>query len=594
MTPSDVSVPTEMTEGDSNVTAGDQCDFTAPETEAGTRDEAECAITENDDSKQDQNVNLNVAVQETVKTAPEIAGPIRGRRRGRSKKQDESQIPLIVTSRQTRRSRRSEPTAISEDTDSTATEEEVVTHIGRFRRPRKTNLLNREVQRLDISDDQQQGMQQEETGDTEMLESSDVLSQSSALPQTDSDSTHDVPSESLASSSEPEVPDGGQIRPKRGRQARGRKRKLETAVAASAIRKSQRLVAEEQQGESKEVVGDEAIVEESAAFHGQEEGTEVPVTSARVGRTGTGASGGEAEQPEPDGSALDTAKLNDKSIETFPGDHDKPTEAADKQEAKVHSKRQTRKAPQLPQEPEAVIQQTNLSTVVKQENEEGFEATEITSNRRTRKSTPRRVSSEADKATRNRRTRKSAQVSPEESEISETEQHPNSDQTGKNCNSQPENNQPEEKQSGASFGEHEDKVGRRTRKTRKSSASIEESTKNSTDTPSLEEDELSYRAKRSRKSWDSSEDATKEHIHLSAEPDTPQETLSSRRTRGRKAKPEIQESNDLSAPESGDVTAQDDVEDKVPVTPRERASKKMEAVKTPETVKRVTRARHKK
>lgn len=593
MTPSDVSVLTEMTEGDSNVTAGDQCDVAAPETGAGIRAESQSAITENDDSKEDQNVILNVAVQETVKTAPEIAGPTRGRRRGRSKKQDESQIPPIVTSsRQTRRSRRSEPTAISEDTDSTGTEEEVMTYIGRFRRPRKTNLLNREVQRLDISDDQQQGMQQEETGDTEMLESSDVLSQSSAIPQTDSDSTHDVPSESLASSSEPEVPVAAQVRPQRGRQARGRKRKLETAVAASAIRKSQRLVAEEQQGEREEV-GDEAMVEESAAVHGQEGDTEVPVTSARVGRAGTGASGGAAEQPEADDSTLVTAKSSDdKSIETHPGDHEKLTEAADKKE--VHCKRQTRNVPQLSQEPEAVIEQTNLSTVVKQENEEGFEVMEITNSRRTRKSAPTHVSPEADKATRNRRTRKSAQVSSQESEISGTEQHPNSDQTRKNGKSQPEDSQPEKKQSAASVGEQEDEVGRRTRRTRKSSASIEETTKNSTDTPSPEEDELLYRVKRSRKSRDSSEDTAKEYVHLLAEPDTPQETLSSRRTRGRKTKPEIQESNELLEPESGDVTAQDDVGDKVPVTPRERASKKNAAVKTPETVKRVTRARQKK
>lgn len=635
VTPSDLSEHTEAIACDSDVTARDHYDTTAHESEADTRDVLESAVSGNDDgSKEDQNVDNVDDEPIMMETVPETVVPARGSRTGRSKKQATLLSPPAATStRQTRRSRKSGAAVTPDDTDSTAAEEEAVTATGRSRRSRKTKPPSREVERLDTEDDREEGM---EASDVEMKESSDEHSQSSVFPQTESDSIHEVPSESIASSSEPEAADADVVRPQRGRPARGRKRKQEAAVLAPTARKSRRMAAEERHDEDKEEAED--MMEERPAVVIQEEDTEMTVSSARVGRSRRGASGGEVKQLEADNSAVNTAEGSNNEQ-----DVDGSREATDKldvQEAKIQPKRQSRRSRQLPQESDVVTASetaTGQQTKAPPE-EEVAQSEETTNTRRTRKSAPKHVSPETDKGSNNRRTRKSAQLSSQESEMSDTEQHQNSDQTQENDSSQDANKatvipqEEKEMKLDASSEEQEEKAGRRTRKTRKTSASHDESsgsrevflspesdalmakeeagdirqtrtrkspavrdiqTTEST-TPALEEDEHTVRTRKSRKSSASNGDATSEDVQLSAEPGTPEDSASSRRTRRNKAKPTVHESSDLSQ-ESDDLTAEDEVEEQAPVmTPRGRASKKTAPVKSPETVtKRVTRARQK-
>ena len=648
VTPSDLSVHTEMTTRDNSMTARDHYDPTALAGDPArdhhdpTAQETE-AIERDDGSKEDQNVEHVDDVPTMIETAPETAVPARGGRSGRSKKQATLPSPPAATStRQTRRSRRSEPIVTTDDTDSTAAEEEAVPVTGRSRRSRKTKPPSREVERLEIGDDREESMERGmETSDVEMRESSDELSQSSMFPQTESDSIHEVPSESIVSSSEPEAADA--VRPQRGRPARGRKRKQEAAVFAPTARKSRRMAAEERHDEDKEELEAEDMMEERSAVVIQKEDTEMAVTSARVGRSQRGASSEEVKQVEPDAGAMEATE-GTSSVQDV-DDSKEATEVPDIQEAKIQPKRQTRRSRQLPQEADVITtsetttsQQNKAPTEVIQEGE--VPGSEDSSNtRRTRKSAPRHISPETDKGRNNRRTRKSAQLSSQESEMSDTEQHQTDiDQTQENDSSQDINKaiviQQEEKEMklDASPGEQEEKAGRRRRKTRKSSASHSESsgclevivlpesdalmtTEEAVDirqthtrkspavrdiqttestTPALEEEEHTVRTRKSRKSSASNGDTTSEDVQLSAEPETPEESVSSRRTRRNKVKPAVPESSDLSQ-ESADLTAEDELEEQAPVTPRGRAAKKMAPVKTPETVtKRVTRARQKK
>ena len=635
VTPSDLNEHTEVIARDNDVTARDHYDTTAHETEADTRDVLETAVIGNDDdSKEDQNVDHVDDEPKMMETVPEEVVPTRGGRPGRSKKQATLLSPPSATStRQTRRARKSAAAVTADDTDSTAAEEEAVPAPGRSRRSRKTKPPSREVERLGTGDDREEGT---ETSDVEMKESSDEHSQSSVFPQTESDSIHEVPSESLASSSEPEATDADLVRPQRGRPVRGRKRKQEAAVLAPTARKSRRMAAEERHDADKEEA--ENVMEERPAVVIQEEDTEMAVTSVRVGRSRRGASGGDVKQLEADSGAVGTAEGSNSEQDV--DDSEEATEIPDIQEAKIQPKRQTRRSRQLPQESDAI---TASETATMQQTappeEEAAESEETTNTRRTRKSAPRHASPETDKGNNNRRTRKSAQLSSQESEMSDSEQHQNSDQMQEDDSSQDTNKavviQQEEKEMklDASLGEQEEKTGRRTRKTRKSSASHDESsgsrevfvspesdalmakeeagdirqtrtrkspavrdiqTTEST-TPALEEDEHTARTRKSRKSSASNGDATSEDVQLPAESWTPEDSASSRRTRRNKAKPTVHESSDLSQ-ESDDLTAEGEVEEQAPVvTPRGRASKKMAPVKSPETVtKRVTRARQRK
>ena len=294
--------------------------------------------------------------------------------------------------------------------------------------------------------------------------------------------------------------------------------------------------------------------------------------------------------------------------------------AADKQEAKVRtSKRQTRKTAQVLQEPEAT------------QDNQASGAEETIKNRQTRRSvhTP-----ETDN---NRQTRKSVKLSSPESEMSDTKQHLETDQTQEIDTVEDKKGlvfQQEEKEtiSDTSTSEQEGKATRRTRKTRKSSVSNEDASgtrevfvspqsdwlmttqeavgnrqTRSRKSPAVRniqttksnpsavvEDEQAPRTRNSRNSSASNEEATNEDVERSVEPATPEDGVSSRRTRRNKSKPPVQESSDLSQ-ESEDLIAEGNDDEQAPVTPQRKASKKMAPMQSPETVtKRVTRSRQKK
>ena len=200
-----------------------------------TGDVAENAVTDTDSDSKKYQTAYDVAEPETVETTSKTVPT----RRGRSKKQKKLQSPpTAAPTRQTRRSRRSEPidTDTTEESDSTVVEEEAVPVTGKTRRSHMTKSTTEEVGKLDIRDDDQEVIKGGvETSDIELEESSDVLSQSSVVPETESDSVREVPSESLPSSSETEAV-VHVARPQRGRQTQGRKRKQGTAVAESSVR----------------------------------------------------------------------------------------------------------------------------------------------------------------------------------------------------------------------------------------------------------------------------------------------------------------------------------------------------------------------
>lgn len=261
-------------------------DATTRETEANARDVVQSAVIETeDDAMNDQNATND----DDVEAAPKTALPTRG---GRSKRQQKLLTPPSAASaRQTRRSRRSEATTTTEDTDSTAAEEEEAV-TGRSSRSRKTKPPSREVERLDIEGNQEDDTQGEVvTSDIEMGETSDVLSQSSVLPRTESDSAHELPSESLPSSSEPEAAVADVARPQRGRPTRGRKRKQGAAATGAAARKSRRMAVEEQLSEDKDEAEVEDMVVENPSVIAGDEDTQMAVTSPRVGKSRHGPTG---------------------------------------------------------------------------------------------------------------------------------------------------------------------------------------------------------------------------------------------------------------------------------------------------------------
>jgi len=635
MAPAVSEHPKEATAPDSDTETPDQLDVTARESEAGVRDVVESSVVEADDnSNKDQNADDDGAVPEVVEAAPKTAVATRGGRSGRSKKQEKLPSPPTATStRQTRRSRRSEPAATTEDTDSTAAEEEAVAVTGRSRRSRKTKPLSKEVERMDIRDEQEEGL---EATDVEMGESSDVLSQSSVVPQTESDSTQEAISESLPSSSEPDTVFPDVARPQRGRQTRGRKRKQEAAVAEASSRKSRRMAAEEQLSEDKNE--DEDIVVENSTVVSEKEDTEIAATSLRVGRSRRGASG---RQVKPQPEAVDTTEESNTEQE----EHESTavTQVFDKQNAKMRTQRQTRKSAHLPEEAEAIVAgdsitspQTKATSVTTHE-EGSSEAEETTKNRRARRSAP--ISLETDESVGNRRKRKSAQLSSQESEKSDTELQMNSDDApeidAQEVKSKATVIQQEETkiQPDASPADHEEKPSRRKRKTRKSSEGDdasgtqemllslesdslippEEAVGNrqtrsrkspavsskvqtiESNTSAVEENERTTGKRKSRKSLGLNEDTANDDVELSVEPATPEEVVSSRqRKRRNKTKPSVQESTELS--QASDVlSGEHDVEEEGSVTPQRKVAKKMAPVQSPETVtKRVTRARQRK
>lgn len=620
------------------------------------------AVETGHDSKTDlADEDVENGLPQTAETSPKKTVPTRGGRPGRSKQQNKLPLPTAVASiRQTRRSRKSEPTTSTEDTDSTAGEEEAVAVTARSRRSQKTRPPSRGVKRLEIGAVRDNEMHRGGVAsDVEMGESSDMLSQSSAVPQTESDS-QEVPSESLPSSSEAEaapVATSTAARPQRGRATRGRKRKQEgvekeAGVPGPSVRKSRRVetenvTVEELRSEENKEAEDVQMLVENPVVLSQEEDTAMTTTSPRVGRSKrdvTQPDHGDNESTAED-SNLDQSETESTTVTQEP---DKPTT-----EIRT-SRRQTRRSAQIPQKSEELtISETKTdplteeSTVTVQEEDGTQEDEKTTSNHRTRRLAPRNVSQEnVLKTASHRQTRKSLLLHPPESDAPGTEQKADSNEDQMLESDTPSDNkltddQPsvlvEQKEitpNGSSGAEG--KANRRTRKSRKSSASSEDTLLSSrvdvhasqesdastaaeelatnrrtrfrkspalrklettqSDTPTVGEAEQTPPTQKSRRrSSASNEDTTTEDVQLSvAEPDTPEGSASSKRTRRNKSTPTTRETTEL-LQELDSLTAEGDIEDEDSIMPQKRASRKSAPVQSTATVtKRVTRNRQKK
>lgn len=619
------------------------------------------AVETGHDSKTDlADEDVENGLPQTAETSPKKTVPTRGGRPGRSKQQNKLPLPTAVASiRQTRRSRKSEPTTSTEDTDSTAGEEEAVAVTARSRRSQKTRPPSRGVKRLEIGAVRDNEMHRGGVAsDVEMGESSDMLSQSSAVPQTESDS-QEVPSESLPSSEAEAAPvaTSTAARPQRGRATRGRKRKQEgvekeAGVPGPSVRKSRRVetenvTVEELRSEENMEAEDVQMLVENPVVLSQEEDTAMTTTSPRVGRSKrdvTQPDHGDNESTAED-SNLDQSETESTTVTREP---DKPTT-----EIRT-SRRQTRRSAQIPQKPEELtISETKTdplteeSTVTVQEEDGTQEDENTTSNHRTRRLAPRNVSQEnVLKTASHRQTRKSLLLHPPESDAPGTEQKADSNEDQMLESDTPSDNkltddQPsvlvEQKEitPNGSLGA-EGKANRRTRKSRKSSASSEDTLLSSrvdvhasqesdastaaeelatnrrtrfrkspalcklettqSDTPTVGEAEQTPPTQKSRRrSSASNEDTTTEDVQLSvAEPDTPEGSASSKRTRRNKSTPTTQQTTEL-LQELDSLTAEGNIEDEDSIMPQKRASRKSAPVQSTATVtKRVTRNRQKK
>jgi len=631
------------------------------ENNAETRNAIGNTVVETDhDSNIDQDdKDVENDLPQTMETVSKKTVSTRGGRAGRSKQQNK--LPphtAVASTRQTRRARRSEPTTSTDDTDSTAGEEETAAVPGRSRQSQKTRPPSRGVKRLEIGAVQDKKVHGGVVAsDVEMGESSDVLSQSSAVPQTESDS-QEVPSESLPSSSDAEAAppaSNATALPQRGRATRGRKRKQESVVKevdvpGPSVRKSRRVVAggfttEELHSEENEEVEDEKMLVDNPVVLSQEEDTEMTTKSPRVARPKRGVNQSDRDDKE---STADASNLNQSETGSTT-----VTQGSSKPSTEIRtSRRQTRKSAQLLLESEelTVIEtrtdsQTEESTVTVQEEEkeEAQEDEKTASNSRTRRSTPRNVSQESVKAANHRQTRKSTQLHSQESD---TEQKVDSEQDQTLERDTPSDNklsdgQPsvfveqKEREPNNTLGD-EAKTNRRTRKSRKSSLSSEDTSVSNrvdvhasqesdasatteelasnrqtrsrkspalrklettqSDTPTVVEAEKIPQTRKSRRrSSTSNEDTTTGDVQLSvAEPDTPESNVSSRRTRRNKSTPVTIESTQLPQ-EVDSLIAEGDNEEEDSVIPQKRASRKIAPVESTTTVtKRVTRNRQKK
>ena len=661
------SEETKIADSSENTSSAEQCvslpqpmsadisenpEVAARENVAETNNVEESAVTETDhDFNKDLEDDVGNDLPEALKASPKETIPALRGRSGRSKQQDKLPNALTAASaRQTRRSRRSEPANSTEDTDSTATEEETGAVIGRSRRPRKTRPPSRGVKRLDIG----AAEDKEEHGnvgasDFEMGESSDMLSQSSAVPRTESDS-QEIPSESLPSSSETETAStaiSAIARTQRGRATRGRKRKQESlekeaVVSGPSARKSRRMVAvttEERHSEENAEVEDEKMLVENPVV------TEMATTSPQVGSSKSALMERHANQSVHD-SELETKDTNlDQSEEETTTVAQEPAKPDTEILPSSTSRRKTRKPTRIPQESSETTtnSETEESTVTIEKQDGAHEAEKTTSNRRTRKSTPRNVPQETEKTSSRRQTRKSLQLHSQESGASDAKeqihsnQTPDSDMAGddnKITDSQPSLSvEQKEIPSDSSQGDV-GKTNRRTSKSRKSSASsedvsistrvdvdssresdslltIEEAAGNrqtrsrkspaltkpkiaKSDASAVEEAESTPQTRKSRRSLSSNQDTTTGDVQLSAEPDTPDDSVSSRRTRRTKSTPTAQETVEVPQ-EPDNLTKEGVIEEEDSTTPQRKASRKIAPVEATGTVtKRVTRNRQKK
>lgn len=586
---------------------------------------------------------------ETIEAVTKETVPIEAGRSGLSKKKGLLGVQAAPSStRQTRRSRRSEPVISTEDTDSTAAEEETPAVTGRARRSRKTKPPSRRVERLDIRDVQDKEVPGGvEVIDIDMAESSDMLSQSSAVPETESDS-QEAPSESLASSSEAETAPAATsvvAGPRRGRTTRGRKRKQESiekdeVVSGTPARKTRRGAAkgsmsEEQPSEDSEKAEDEKMSLETPVVISQEEDTEVVTASTEI----------ESSRRTPMDAAENTNL--DQSVEETAIDTEGPVKPGTETRT---SRRQTRKSAQKSQEPDEAVAAQASTTIHPTEESTGaveyaeaMEVEKTTINRRTRRSAPKSDSQGTDKPANKRQTRASLQVNSQDSDMADAELFVNkygAPESGTRGDEKKliTDNQPSVEQkniiSDTTSQEDEGKTTRRTRASRKSSASSEDASVNtrldvhlspesdtlttedvassfqtrSRKSPALqkvetpksdasagEEAEKTPKTRKSLKSLNIKEDTTTEEVQLSTEPVTPENSVSSRRTRRNKSTPSAQETTVLSQESADNSVGEEDIEEEESTAPSKRVSRKTNPVELTETVtKRVTRSRQKK
>ena len=468
-----------------------------------------------------------------------------------------------------------------------------------------TKPVSEKQNRLGMRNDNQESMQGGvDTSDTDIGESSDVLSQSSSVvPQTESDSVPPGPSDSLPSSSETETADVDVARQQPRRQTRGRKRMPVATIAEPSLKKArQQAPEEEEHNKDKEsgvggglvdnppIVTAEGEVEMADVRAAEEESPRLPSSQ------------------EIENVAMDTGKeeLTELSEGVESGE---VTQERKKQPAKTRTKRQTRKsAVQPPQEPEVLPAKESLVSPPTEVATHEFEVStaELSSTyRRTRKSTPQNVTPETAKGASNRRTRKSAQLAFSEPDTSDIEQGTDNVKTQLSSSSEgginiSEDIQEEEEEIKPPSPPQQ-KDGKPTRRTRQSrnlpmqNEDVPYPQTNDADSSAVEEDPHTPRTRKTRKSLVANEDSTNVDVQVPVESDMPEENVSSRRPRRIKSKQALKESTDLSQ-ESDEMTAEGDVEEKpTAAAPQRKLSKKMTSVQSPETVtKRVTRARQKK
>ena len=532
---------------------------------------------------------------------PKVTVSTKGVRSVLSEKEDGSLGMQPARSKRTRKSRRSirpEPATSTEDTDSTVTEEETPAVTGRARRSRMSGAPSTIAENLDIQDVQDRESRGGiDVSDIDKAESSDILSQGSAAPETGSDSQEGL-SESLVSSSETETAPAG---PRQGKVGRGRKRKqesteMEGVVPRPPTRKTRREAAEtegsvftERVSEGSKNVEYENISMETPVVISQEEGKKVVSESPKI-----------ETSPEIEGNGKSGILTN---------------------------RRQTRKSAQKSQEPEVpqgsiTSRQVEASSNIAEEDE----AMDVGSNRRSRRSASRNISQRTNKPSVKRQTRTSLQLTSKDSDLVDTEHVVFNDKAPER-DSRGDDETPANEQSSA---EQKNVVADRSREDEgtKSSVSTEDAlvdtvidilssresdsltteevsgsfqtkfhdtpvvpkvkTPNS-DTSNGEDAEKTPKTRKLRKSLDVKE------VQLSPDPVTAAGTLSSRRSQRKKSTPSLPEATTLLQDSAKNFEDEEHMEDKESLASPKKVSRKTAPMKSTETVtKRVTRSRQKK
>lgn len=569
----------------------------------------ESSENEHNSTSDINNHDADSVLPETMKD-PKVTVSTEGVRSVLSEKEDGSLGMQPARSKRTRQSRRSirpEPATSTEDTDSTVTDEETLAVTGRARRSRMSGAPSTIAENLDIQDVQdRQSRGGMDVSDIDKAESSDLLSQGSAAPETESDSQEGL-SESLVSSPETETAPAG---PRRGKVGRGRKRKqesteMEGVVPRPPTRKTRRGAAEtegsvftERVSEGSKNVEHENISMETPVVISQEEGKKVVSESLKI-----------ETSPEIEGNGMSGIHTN---------------------------RRQTRKSAQESQEPELpqgsiTSRQAEASSNIAEEDE----AMDVGSNRRSRRSALRNISQRTNKPSVKRQTRTSLQLTSKDSDLADTEHVVFNDKASER-DSRGDDETPANEQSSAEqknvvadrSREDEGTIIRRKRAARKSSVSTEDALVNTvidilssresdsltteevsgrfqtkshdtpvvpkvktpnSDTSNGEEAEETPKTRKSRKSLDVKE------VQLSPDPVTAAGTLSSRRSQRKKSTPSLPEATTLLQDSAKNFEDEEHIEDEESLASPKKVSRKTAPMKSTETVtKRVTRSRQKK